>query len=186
MAATANSPLPKLVQYALKGVDYTITIFPDSMRDAEEIASFLNLPPSQLYKTLVVIDPGNEKKRFLVIIAANQQLDLKLFGKSVAEKKLVMATHAQAQQLTGLQVGGISALALKNKNFKVYLDESAKQYELIYVSGGKRGLDVKLDVNDLMKITGAKYTKAAWGKKGKSLFKFAPIKSHNKKIFSYH
>lgn len=156
-----NTPLPKLVQYALTGINYEITTFPDTMRDAEEIATFLNLPPAQLFKTLVVILPNNTKKRYLVIIAANQQLDLKLFAKSVGEKKLIMATHDQAETLTGLQVGGISALALQNKNFKVYLDDSAKQFEQIYVSGGKRGLDVKLAVKDLMEITGAKFIKAA-------------------------
>ena len=84
-----------------------------------------------------------------------------MFAKSVAEKKLVMATHEQEEELLGFQVGSISALALKNKNFNVYLDESAKQYEQIYVSGGKRGLDVKIAVKDLIKITGAKYTKPA-------------------------
>ena len=157
----ANAPLPKLVQYALTGVNYEITTFPNTMRDAEEIATFLNLPPAQLFKTLVVILPNNTKKRYLVIIAANQQLNLKLFAKEVGEKKLIMATHDQAEILTGLQVGGISALALQNKNFKVYLDDSAKQFEQIYVSGGKRGLDVKLAVKDLLEITGAKFIKVA-------------------------
>lgn len=161
MAANSNAQLPKLVQYALRGVDYEITTFPDTMRDAEEIANFLHLPPAQLFKTLVVILPNSTKKRYLVIIAANQQLNLKLFAKAVGEKKLIMATHEQAEKLTGLQVGGISALALQNKNFKIYLDESANQFEQIYVSGGKRGLDVKLTVKDLMKITGAKSVKAA-------------------------
>ena len=158
---TPNSPLPKLVQYTLTGVNFEITSFPDTMRDAEEIAAFLGLPPAQLFKTLVVISPDNKSKQYLVIIAANQQLNLKQFAKAVAEKKLVMATHEQAERLTGLQVGGISALALKNKNFKIYLDESAKQFEQIYVSGGKRGLDVKLAVGDLIKITRAAFVNAA-------------------------
>jgi len=154
-------PLPKLVQYALKGVEYDTTTFPDTMRDAEEIAEWLGISPSQLFKTLVVLLPNNTKKRYLVIVAANQQLNLKLFAKAVGEKKLVMASHQEAEKLTGLQVGGISALALKNKNFNVYIDESAKQFEQIYVSGGKRGLDVKLGIKDLIKITGASYIKVA-------------------------
>jgi Cys-tRNA(Pro)/Cys-tRNA(Cys) deacylase len=156
-----NILLPKLVQYALKGVNFETTTFPDTMRDAEEIAAFLGLPPAQLFKTLVIVSPDNKGKQYLVIIAANQQLDLKQFAKAVAEKKLVMASHDQAEKLTGLQVGGISALALKNKNFKIYLDESAQQFEQIYVSGGKRGLDVKLAVTDLVQITGAAFVNAA-------------------------
>jgi Cys-tRNA(Pro)/Cys-tRNA(Cys) deacylase len=163
MAAADIHPsnLPKLVQYALKGVEYQITTFPDAMRDAEEIANYLGVPPAQLFKTLVVIHPANEKKRYLVIIAANQQLNLKQLAKAVGEKKLVMASHDQAEKLTALQVGGISALALKNKGFKVYLDDSAKQFDQIYVSGGQRGLDVKLPVQALQTITNAKFVKAA-------------------------
>lgn len=160
-AKKQNSPLPKLVHYALKGVEYEITTFPDTMRDAEEIAQRLGIPPAQLFKTLVVVSPGNTKKRYLVIIAANQQLNLKRFAKAVNEKKLIMATHDQAEELTGLQVGGISALALKNQNFNINLDESAKSFDQIYVSGGKRGVDVKLAVKDLVKITGAKFVDAA-------------------------
>ena len=161
VAKKQDSPLPKLIQYTLKGVDHQITTFPDTMRDAKEIAVWLNVNPAQLFKTLVVILPNNTKKKFLVIIAANQQLNLKLFAKAVGEKKLVMATHEQAEKLTGLQVGGISALALKNKGFKMFLDESAKAFDQIYVSGGRRGLDVKIAVKDLIKITGAKFVKAA-------------------------
>lgn len=160
VANKQNSLLPKLVQYTLKGVDYQITTFPDTMRDAEEIAEWLSIPSAQLFKTLIVIAPGNTKKRYLVIIAANQQLNLKYFAQAIGEKKLIMATHEQAEKLTGLQVGGISALALKNKNFKIYLDNSAKMFDHIYVSGGKRGLDVKLSVKDLVKITGAKFVEA--------------------------
>jgi Cys-tRNA(Pro)/Cys-tRNA(Cys) deacylase len=162
--AAAKSPdalLPKLVQYALSGVDYTVTTFPDTMRDAEEIADLLGVPAAHLFKTLVVLPANAKGKRYLVMLAANQQLNLKLFAKAVGEKKLVMATHEQAEKLTRLQVGGISALALKDQNFKVYLDESAKQFEQIYVSGGQRGLDVKLPVADLVRITGAVYVKAA-------------------------
>ncbi|PID84996.1 MAG: hypothetical protein CSB13_10315 [Chloroflexi bacterium] len=156
-----KSPLPKLVQYALKGVAHAITPFPDTMRDAEEIAAWLGVSPAQVFKTLVVLLPNSEKKKYLVMVAANQQLNLKLFASAVGEKKLVMASHTQAEKLTGLQVGGISALALPHKNFKVYLDESANKFEKIFVSGGKRGLDLEIAVSDLVQITKAKFVKAA-------------------------
>lgn len=157
--AAAKPILPKLVQYALASVDYTLTTFPDTLRDAAEIAELLNIPAAQLFKTLVVIS-ANSKGKYLIMIAANQQLNLKRFAKAVGEKKLVMATHAQAEKLTKLQVGGISALALKNQPFNIYLEESAKQFEQIYVSGGQRGIDVKLSVADLIQITGARWVQA--------------------------
>lgn len=161
MAKPSDSPLPKLVQYALKGTTYELIAFPDDMRDAAEIAERLQLPAGQVFKTLVVIKPDNRGKPYLVMIPADQQLNLKQFAKAVNEKKLVMASHEQAEQLTGLQVGGISALALKNSGFQVYLDQSAQNHAEIYVSGGQRGLDVRLAVTDLVRITGARWANAA-------------------------
>ena len=58
--------------------------------------------------------------------------------------------------MTRLQVGGISALALVQKSFAVFLDKSAESFEEIYVSGGQRGIDIRLAVKDLMKVTGAR------------------------------
>lgn len=154
-AKSSDSPLPKLVQYALKGIPHEVINFPDTMRDAEEIAAFLQIPAGQVFKTLVAIRPDNQGKPYLAIIPADGQLNLKALAKAANEKKLVMASHTQAEQLTGLQVGGISALALKNRGFKVYLDQSAQQYPHICVSGGQRGLDVKLSVSDLLRLTAA-------------------------------
>jgi Cys-tRNA(Pro)/Cys-tRNA(Cys) deacylase len=155
-AKTVDSLLPKLVRFALKGVNYEITQFPDTMRDAEEIAETLGLPPEQIFKTLVVVRPQGQGKPYLAMMPANGRLNLKKLAKAVGEKKLVMASHAEAEKLTGLQVGGISALALRHKNFKVYLDQSAANFAEIYVSGGRRGLDVKLGVADLVRLTQAK------------------------------
>ncbi|NJN54609.1 MAG: hypothetical protein HC804_07545 [Anaerolineae bacterium] len=84
------------------------------------------------------------------------QLNLKKVAQAINAKKVQMATHKEAEAMTGLQVGGISALALLNKGFVVYLDESAQAFEQIYVSAGQKGLDVKLRVIDLIKVTGAR------------------------------
>lgn len=151
----ARSPLPKLVQFTLENISHEITTFPDTMRDAEEIAVWLNIPPGQLFKTLVVIRP-DKGKPFLVMIPANRQLDLKKVAAAAGEKKLTMATHTEAEALTRLQVGGISALALLNRGFEIYIDDSALEFSQIYVSGGQRGLDVKLAVTDLLRLTGSR------------------------------
>ncbi len=150
-----RSPLPKLVQYALENVPHEITTFPDTMRDAEEIAAWLNLPPGQLFKTLVVLRP-DKGKPLLVMTPADRQLDLKRVATAVGEKKLTMASHTEAEALTHLQVGGISALALLNRGFEIFIDDSALAFSQIYVSGGQRGLDVRLAVADLLRITGAR------------------------------
>ncbi|HSH01530.1 MAG TPA: YbaK/EbsC family protein [Anaerolineae bacterium] len=142
-----------------KKVSYEPTFFPDDMRDAELIATHLGVSPAALYKTLVVVRKTG--KPMLVMIAAEQQLDLKKLAKSVGEKKLKMATHDEAEALTGLQVGGIAALALINKGFDIYLDERAKPLKQIYVSAGERGADVYLATKDLIKLTRARWVEAS-------------------------
>jgi Cys-tRNA(Pro)/Cys-tRNA(Cys) deacylase len=142
-----------------KKIPYEVIPYPNQMRDAVEIAAVLGVPAAEVFKTLVVLPPGvtgKASKPLLIIVPADRQLDLKKLAKVVDAKKVQLATHKEAEALTGLQVGGISALALLNKGFVVYLDASAQLYELIYVSAGMKGLDLKLKVADLVKVTGAK------------------------------
>ena len=145
-----------------KKVKYEVMPYPAHMRDAEEIASELGISPERLFKTLVVLPPGitgKAAKPILVMLPANKQLDLKSLAGQLNTKKLKLATHKEAEALTGLEVGGISALALVNKGFAIYLDEAARIHEEIFVSAGQRGLDVKLAVIDLVKVTGASFVK---------------------------
>ena len=72
-----------------------------------------------------------------------------------------MATQKEAESLTGLQVGGISALALLSRPFEVCLDRPALKFERIHISGGQRGLDVQLAVSDLITLTKAKVIDAS-------------------------
>jgi Cys-tRNA(Pro)/Cys-tRNA(Cys) deacylase len=68
-----------------------------------------------------------------------------------------MASHQEAEKLTGLQVGGISPLLLINKGFDILIDKSAAQHETIFVSGGEKGINLKLPVEALIELTRAKY-----------------------------
>jgi Cys-tRNA(Pro)/Cys-tRNA(Cys) deacylase len=115
-----------------------------------------------VYKTLVVLSesPANARP-LLVMLPSDRQLDLKKLARNVQAKKLRMAAHKEAEALTKLQVGGIAALALVNRGFTVYLDESARGQEQIYVSAGQRGIQIRLAVNDLVKVTNARYVDAA-------------------------
>lgn len=139
-----------------KKISFEVAPYPAEMRDAEAIAAELGVPAGQLFKTLVVPGGGPPMKPMLVMVPSDRQLDLKKLAKAVGAKKLKMATHREAEELTGLQVGGISALALLNRGFAVYLDASAKQYKQIYVSAGERGLDLKVGVADLVKLSKAR------------------------------
>lgn len=122
---------------------------------ADEAAELLGAPVETVYKTLVVLSV-QKGKPILAMIPAQRDLDLKLLAKELGEKKLRMATHQEAEKLTGLQVGGISVLALLNRGFRICLDASARQHEKIHISAGVRGVDIELGVDDLIALTRAK------------------------------
>jgi len=137
-----------------KKVSYQVLTFAAEIHSADGVAEMLDLPPQQVYKTLVVVRPLG--KPLLVMVPADQELDLKRLARAVGEKKLKMATHREAEALTGLQVGGISALALLNKGFEICILREAKALSHLVVSAGRRGVDLRLAVEDLIRVTGAK------------------------------
>lgn len=135
-------------------VPYDVVTYPESERDAEVIAGIVGAPPGQLFKTLVVAREG--KKPLLVMIPADRQLDLKKLAQVTGDKKLHMASQTQAEALTGLQVGGISPLALLNKGFAILIDASMAAQTHIYLSAGKRGVNLKVPVAALLQIIQAR------------------------------
>jgi Cys-tRNA(Pro)/Cys-tRNA(Cys) deacylase len=144
-------------------VAYRVKVY-DAARefhDAVEAAQLIGAPVESVYKTLVVLrDAPGKTKPLLVMIPAHREVDLKALAKEIGEKRLRMATQREAEQLTGLQVGGISALALLNRGFEVVLDASARARETIHVSAGVRGVDIELAVKDLVAVTRARVVKA--------------------------
>jgi Cys-tRNA(Pro)/Cys-tRNA(Cys) deacylase len=131
-----------------------------TFHSAEEVAQLIGVPVDQVYKTIVVLREDKTRKPLLVMVAGHREIDLKKLAASVGEKKLHIAKHDEAEKLTGLQVGGISALALLSKPFDVCLDRPALDFEHIHISGGQRGLDVKISVKDLLALTKAKVVEA--------------------------
>lgn len=136
-------------------IPYEVLEFSDEMRDAEEIAEVLGIPPYMVYKTLVV-EPEGSPKPYLVMIAANRRLNLKRLAQAAGVKKVRMAAHKDAEAMTGLKVGGISALALTHKNWTVFLDKPATESQHILVSGGQRGVDLRVPVNALITLLRAR------------------------------
>jgi Cys-tRNA(Pro)/Cys-tRNA(Cys) deacylase len=94
------------------------------------------------------------------MIAADRHLDLKKLAAAIGEKKVSMATHADAEKLTGLKVGGIGALALIHKKWDVYLDQPALQAGSICVNAGQRGVNLCVPVADLIRVLDAKVIEA--------------------------
>ena len=140
-------------------IPYRVYTFPPEVHSADGVAEVVGLPPGHVYKTLVVVRPRG--RPLLVMVAGDRELNLKRLAKAVGEKKLRMASYREAESLTGLQVGGISALALLNKRFEVYIDRAALALDEVLVSAGQRGINLGLKVRDLVRVTEAEAVAAA-------------------------
>ena len=140
-----------------RGIPYTAYELPAEKLGAEEAARILNLPPDQVFKTIVVVRSAEsgKGKPILAVVPGPLEVDLKKLARAVGVKKLEIPTQREAEALTGLLAGGISPLALLNRGFQILLDETAQLFDEIYISGGQRGLDIRLSVQALIELTGA-------------------------------
>jgi len=138
-----------------KKIAFQLFELPKEKLGAQKTAQILNVPIEIVCKTIVVkrTTPG---KSILVVLPGNRSVDLKLIASILGEKKLVLPTEREAEQMTGLQAGGISPLALLNKGFQVLIDASVINYEEIHISAGERGLNLKIRIPDLVSLTNAK------------------------------
>ena len=156
-ARDATMPLVNNVTRLLdsRKISYTAFETPAEKIGARETAEFLGVVPETVFKTIVVIR-DKPKKPVLAVIPGPRSVDLKLLASFLGEKKVHLPTEREAEQWTGLQAGGISPLALINKGFQVVLDEAARNYPDIHVSGGQRGINIKLPVTHLVRLTNAR------------------------------
>lgn len=136
-------------------VKYAAHDLPPEKIGALEAAQFLGVPAEQVFKTIVTM--REKGKPVMAVIPASRVVDLKLLAIFLGEKKMRLPSEREAESLTGLQAGGISPLALINKGFQVVIDSAAQTFDEIYISGGQRGLNIQLPVNDLAKLTNARF-----------------------------
>jgi Cys-tRNA(Pro)/Cys-tRNA(Cys) deacylase len=116
-----------------------------------EAAEVLGLPAALVFKTLLVAVDGS---LVVGIVPVTGQLDLKAVAAAVGGKKASMADPADAERATGYVVGGISPIGQKRRH-RTVLDDSATGFGTVYVSGGRRGLDLGLSPDDLVRVTEA-------------------------------
>jgi Cys-tRNA(Pro)/Cys-tRNA(Cys) deacylase len=147
-----------------KKIPYRTFDLPAEKLSADETAHLLGVDPMLVYKTIVVT--RERGKPILAIIPGPHRVDLKLLAAALGEKKVNLPTEREAEQLTGLQAGGISPLALLNKGFQVVIASEAEnrieashrgEDREIHVSGGQRGLNIRLPVRALAELTRARF-----------------------------
>ena len=155
MAKHAPAGTPALLALAIAVVPHTVHTYAHDAASAVgygmEAAEVLDLPPDQVFKTLLAEVNGTLT---VAVVPVTTTLDLKALARAVGGKRATMADPTTAERATGYVVGGISPLGQKHAHPTV-IDETAELYDVVYVSGGRRGLDIGLAPADLINLTRA-------------------------------
>jgi Cys-tRNA(Pro)/Cys-tRNA(Cys) deacylase len=144
----ARTPATTVVESA--GIDFALHEYehdPESESYGLEAAERLDVEPARVYKTLLADLDG---RLHVAIVPVERQLDLKKLG----GKRSAMADPKRVERSTGYVLGGVSPLG-QRRTLPTTLDVSALDHTTIFVSGGRRGLEIELDPNDLVVITAA-------------------------------
>jgi len=145
---------PATVALTAAGVAFTPHEYahdPANTSFGTEAAEVLGVEPERVFKTLLADVDG---ELVVGIVPVTGMLDLKRLAAAVGGKRAEMADPKVAERRTGYVVGGISPIGQKLRH-RTVLDETAELYDTVYVSGGRRGLDLELAPADLIRITGA-------------------------------
>lgn len=137
-----------------EGVAYELipyTVDPDNLA-ADHVAAELGEPIERVFKTLVL--HGDKTGYFVCVIAGDREVDLKKAAKVSGNKKAEMIPMKDLLPTTGYIRGGCTAIGMKKK-FPVYVSEEMPGFDYVYVSAGQRGLQLKLDPKELMRVAEA-------------------------------
>jgi Cys-tRNA(Pro)/Cys-tRNA(Cys) deacylase len=124
----------------------------------EEAAQKLAIDPARVYKTLVI--SLDAKRLAVAVVPVTLKLDLKAAAKALGGKRAVMAEAAEVERATGYVLGGVSPLGQKRR-LATLIDDAARRFDTIFVSAGRRGLEIELAPADLSRLLGASFAALA-------------------------
>lgn len=153
-SSTVVAVTPAVVTLDAAGIAYTIHEYErgDDLRDfGREAAVALGLDHDQVFKTLVVVA---DDELAVAVVPVSCQLSMKRVAAALGAKKAVMCDPARAERSSGYIVGGISPIG-QRKLLRTVVDESAELFDVVYVSGGKRGMDIGLAPSDMVNVLDA-------------------------------
>ena len=154
MARRRTVGTPATVALERAGVAFTVHAYDHDPRSASyglEAADALGLDPGAVFKTLLAEVDG---ELVVAVVPVSGQLDLKALASVLGGKRAAMADPAVAERTTGYVVGGISPIG-QRRRLRTVVDESASARPAVYVSGGRRGVDLGLDPADLVRVLDA-------------------------------
>lgn len=123
---------------------------PASESYGTEAAEKMSVGAERIFKTLVVA--LDEKELVVAVIPVMSMLSMKLVARAASGKKAAMAEKLAVQRSTGYVLGGVSPLGQKRK-LRTFIDDSARNFDTMFVSGGRRGLEIELAPGDLARLT---------------------------------
>ncbi len=124
----------------------------------DEAAAKLGVDPDRVFKTIVAA--GDDGRLAVAVLPVSSRLDLKRFAKILGARKEAMADKKEVERATGYVLGGVSPLGQK-KRLRTVIDDSAERHDTLYVSAGRRGLQMELAPRDLAALTGAGFEAVA-------------------------
>lgn len=127
---------------------------PGSASYGLEAADKLQVSPARVFKTLVVVLEGVELA--VAVAPVNKQVNMKSLAKALRAKKAAMADPQAVERSTGYVLGGVSPLGQK-KSLRTVIDQSAETFATIFVSAGRRGLEIELSPQDLCRLLDARF-----------------------------
>lgn len=135
--------------------------------DAISVAKKIGMPPEQVFKTLVAI--SNDKEYLVFVLPGNLELNLKKAANAANKKNVELIPVKSIEQVTGYIRGGCSPIGMK-KQFKTFIDETALLFDEISISAGKRGMQIIINPQDLLKITKSELKELTWKKDSLTYF----------------